>query len=102
MGYLLEAHCGCGYAASDLVEGCGMSGPESCRNVARCDHCQEFVSIRSSNGRRRCPNCRRKVHVVTVERAKNFNPQAASEFERVQCPRCGKVTTELTMSALWD
>jgi len=102
MGNLLEAHCSCGYAVGDLAEGCGMSGPESCRDLARCDHCQEFVSIRSSNSRRRCPRCRRKVFLVTVESAKRLNPQVTSEFERVQCPRCGKLTAELTMVGIWD
>lgn len=79
-----------------------MIGPASCRDLARCDHCREFVSIRSSNLRRRCPKCRRTVHMVTVERAKDLNPKVASEFERVQCPRCGRVATKLTTSALWD
>jgi hypothetical protein len=36
MGAMFEAQCICGYASETLLEGCGMAGPDSCRDLARC------------------------------------------------------------------
>lgn len=101
MGLGLKAHCDCGYTA-DLIEGCGRSGPEPYYQLARCDRCREIVSIRTPCARRRCPTCRRAVSAITLERLRAFAPEAASDFENVQCPRCGKGTAVLTLVVLWD
>ena len=99
MGYVLKAHCVCGYDA-DLIEGCGWRGPDPHYDLARCDQCREIVSIRSTNGRRRCPKCRRAVHPMPLERRREAAP--TSEFEDVQCPRCGQASVVLALVALWD
>jgi hypothetical protein len=39
MGRVIKAKCPCGYVSGNLFEGCGMAGPETCRNLARCDRC---------------------------------------------------------------
>lgn len=100
MGNLLKAVCVCGYTA-DLVEGSGMAGPEPRYELAHCDRCQEIVSIRSSNVRRRCPQCQGAVSAVVFERRRSIDSAGEPEFEKIQCPRCGKPAA-LALVGLWD
>jgi hypothetical protein len=102
MGAMFEAQCDCGYASATLFEGCGMAGPDSCRDLARCGHCREIVSIRSSSARRRCPACRRVVHVLTIDRSTIFETGPTTGLENLECPRCGKPTMVLAEVGLWD
>ena len=98
MGSVIKAKCPCGYVSGDLFEGCGMAGPETCRNLARCDHCQEIVLIRSSSVRPRCPKCRHKVQVITIDNQRTFD----SKPEKFECPQCRKTSMRLKEVGLWD
>lgn len=102
MGTMFEAQCTCGYVSETLLEGCGMAGPDSCRDLARCGHCRDIVSIRASSARRRCPACRRVVHVLTIEHQTLFEAEPTTALVNLECPRCGKPTMVLAEVGLWD
>jgi hypothetical protein len=102
MGSMYEAQCPCGYASDTLFEGCGMAGPDTCRNLARCHHCQEIVSIGSSSARPRCPKCRRKVQVITIEPTALVDSQSVPGPVKLECPRCGNSTLVLAELGCWD
>ena len=98
MGRVIKAKCPCGYVSSNLIEGCGMAGLDTCFSLARCNNCQEIVSIRSSSVRARCPTCKRKVQVIAIDDQRT----SASKPAAPECPQCGKSTMTLTMVGLWD
>ena len=98
MGSIFTAQCSCGYESGNLIEGCGMAGPDTCCSLASCNNCQEIVSIRSSSVRPRCPTCRRKVQVIAID----DQSISASKPAALECPQCGKSTMTLTMAGLWD
>ena len=102
MGAMFEAQCTCGYASETLFEGCGMAGHDTCRDLARCGHCREIVSIRSSNARRRCPTCRRVVQVLTIEHQTIVEEKPTTGLLNLECPRCGNSTMMLTEVGVWD
>jgi hypothetical protein len=102
MGAMFEAQCPCGYASETLFEGCGMAGPDTCRDLARCGHCREIVSIRSSSVRRRWPACRRAVQLLTIEHQTIFDTQPTTGLVDLECPRCGQPTMVLAEVGLWD
>ena len=102
MGTIFEAQCTCGYASETLLKGCGMAGHDSCRELGRCEHCREIVSVRSSNVRRRCPKCRRVVQVITMEQQKISELEPTRASANLECPRCGKSTMVLAEVGLWD
>jgi DNA-directed RNA polymerase subunit RPC12/RpoP len=101
MGSIFEAHCLCGYGSGELLEGCGMAGPQSCRDLARCDHCKEIVSIRANSGRPRCPQCRHKVSVLHLGEAGAGGSSAEGPMA-LECPRCHRSTMRLAEAGLWD
>jgi len=102
MGNIFEAECSCGYVSDSLFEGCGMAGPQSCRDLARCDHCKKIVSIRADSERPRCPECRRKVFVLDVERGNIGEPSTGGAPKGLECPRCHRSTMHLVEAGLWD
>lgn len=102
MGNMVEASCGCGYTSDLLLEGCGMLGSESCRDLARCDHCREVVSIRATSTRRRCPRCRRKVVVLRSPDDSDDERRPELPTTGEECPRCHRPTMRLEMAGLWD
>ena len=71
-----------------------MAGPHTCRDLGRCDRCQEVVSVTAGSVRPRCPKCRRKVVALTsVEGAGGRLPnQWPSPV--VGCPRCARERAE--------
>ena len=102
MGTMIQATCACGYASDVLLEGCGMAGPQTCSDLARCDHCREVVTVYTGSVRRRCRKCRRKVVVMSSAE------RTADTFEKtwpaadLECPRCHQLTMRLEMVGLWD
>jgi len=96
MGAILKAHCSCGYESGDLIEGCGFD-PASCRDLARCGHCQEIVTVPSFSVRKRCPKCRRKVDVIAIK-----EEGESSKPIMIECPRCKKSTLALDEVGMWD
>src|SRR5688572_18725933 len=102
MGSIFEAQCLCGYISGELLEGCGMAGPQSCRDLARCDHCKEIVSIRANSERPRCPKCRRKVFVLDLEQSNEGKPSTCGGTSGLECPRCHRSTMHLEESGIWD
>jgi hypothetical protein len=102
MGDILHLQCSCGYEAEDLHVGCGMAGPDWCRDLAICSHCREVVTIRSS-AKRRCPKCWRQVVVIGVP-ALAGGGGSASEVVLLDtpCPRCGQEAMRVTETGLWD
>ncbi|MBM4335224.1 MAG: hypothetical protein FJ108_04825 [Deltaproteobacteria bacterium] len=84
MGCMVDAICPCGYEARDLLEGGGMSGPESERRLARCDRCREIVSVRAASFARGCPRCGGEL------------------APPVECPRCRSAALELVPTGEWD
>lgn len=100
MGTMYIAVCPCGYESGELFEGCGMAGPDSCRDLARCEYCHMIVSIRSSSARHRCPKCSRKVHLLDLDEERADN--ADSSLPDFECPKCGNFTMKLHMAGLWD
>jgi phage FluMu protein Com len=79
-----------------------MAGPDTCCDLARCDHCQEIVSIRSSSVRPPCPKCRRQVQVITIELSTRIDPEPIAGPLNLECPRCRSSTMVLTEVGLWD
>lgn len=96
MGTMFEARCPCGYTSDSLLEGCGISGPDGCRDLARCESCREIVSIRSSALARGCPSCRSEVEVIAIEE------ESPAEPARSSCPRCAQETLALISVGEWD
>ena len=99
MGEILSLTCSCGYEADDLFVGCGMAGPDWCRDLAACSNCREIVTIRSTRGRS-CPRCRRAVVVIQVPVLAG-NHRGATPLE-APCPRCSRPTMQVTETGLWD
>ena len=104
MGSMFEAQCPCGYASDTLLEGCGMAGPDTYRDLARCEHCREIVlrSIRSSSARRRCPKCRRVAQIITIEQQPLFDAKPIAGHMNLERPRCGNWTMAVTQGGHWD
>jgi DNA-directed RNA polymerase subunit RPC12/RpoP len=102
MGNIFEAECSCGYVSEGLEEGCGMAGPQSCRDLARCDQCKEIVSVPANCVRPRCPKCRHKVVVLDIEQANADERSTSRMLMDFECPRCHRSTMRLTEAGLWD
>jgi hypothetical protein len=101
MGEILAISCTCGYAAEDLMVGCGMAGPDWCRDLAVCSHCSEIVTIRATVKRRACPACRRTVLVVPVPVFAGGGDDGGVLLE-TPCPRCGEEAMRVTETGVWD
>ena len=99
MGCMYDAICPCGYESHDLLEGGGMSGPESERRLARCDRCREIVSVRCSIPTQSCPKCRGALESVAVPSATLFDP---AQPETTICPRCRDITLTLFAVGEWE
>jgi ribosomal protein L37AE/L43A len=99
MGEILSVQCTCGYEADDLHVGCGLAGPDWCRDLAVCSHCCEIVTVRAS--KRRCPACRRQVVVVGVP-ALATGGTSDTVLLDTPCPRCGQEAMRVTESGIWD
>ncbi len=102
MGTMIQATCTCGYTSDVLLEGCGMAGPHTCRELGRCDYCREVVSIIAGSVRPRCPKCRRKVVVLTSAEGAGDGLPNQWPSPPVGCPRCHHATMRLEMAGLWD
>ena len=100
MGTMYQAECVCGYASGFLSEGCGMAGLS--RDLGRCDHCQEMVSIPALSVRRRCPKCRRKVVVLKNVNTDDDETTRAGALAGLECPRCHQLTMRLEVAGVWD
>ena len=79
-----------------------MAGHDTCRDLARCGHCREIVSIRSSNLRHRCPQCRRKVQVITIEHETLLDSKPPAGPVNLERPLCGNSTVVLAEVGNWD
>jgi hypothetical protein len=93
MGTIYKADCPCGYESSELFEGCGRAGIDSCYELASCEHCHIIVSIRSSSIRHRCPKCSRKVQALNIDGEENDGDNLNSII--LSCPLCGNLTMKL-------
>lgn len=102
MGTMIQATCICGYTSDLLLEGCGMAGPETCSDLARCDHCREVVSVYVDSVRKRCRTCRRKVVVLSSAEWTADTVPKTWPATGVECPRCHQPTMQLEMAGLWD
>ena len=100
MGDILNLTCSCGYEAEELFVGCGMAGPDWCRDLAVCSHCREVVTIRTTTKRRSCPACRRAVVVVEVPALATGGGD--SVLLDTPCPRCGEEAMRVTEVGIWD
>lgn len=97
MGTIIAAHCECGYTDEMLFVGCGMAGPNTCSDLARCDHCKKLVTVRSHSVRRRCPKCRRAVVALDVPEDAHGNIEGT-----IGCPACGNQSLRLSEAGMWD
>ena len=97
MGVILKAHCPCGYESSNHFIGSGFN-PDSGRDLTRCAHCKEIVSVRSTSVRHRCPQCRRTVQIINIDEGKVGN----SKPTILECPRCKKSALVLDEVGMWD
>lgn len=102
MGSMIQATCTCGYQSEVLLEGGGMAGPQTSRDLARCVHCREIVSIRAGGTRPRCPTCRR--HVVVMPPSQGDEDAYGNERPAVpaECPRCHQPRLVLDEVGVWD
>lgn len=92
MGSIVEAHCSCGYSSGPLLEGCGRAGPQTCCVLARCDRCQEVVSVK--DGTTLCRKCGSPLALLEL----GWRRLCALH----QCPRCRKAALSLTAAGIWD
>ncbi len=102
MGGMYEARCPCGYTSGTLLEGRGMSGPDSARVLARCRGCREILSMRASKSTGRCPRCRGDLDPVAVPYGSLLDPEPPDDPPRSECPRCREVRLELIPVGDWD
>ena len=100
MGEILHLICTCGYEAEDLHVGCGMAGPDWCRDLAVCSHCCEVVTIRNTVKRQKCPLCRHAVAVVPIPALATGD--TGSALLDTPCPRCGQEAMHVSQTGIWD
>lgn len=99
---MYEARCACGYEAHDLLEGCGMSGPQSELLLARCNDCREILSIRARRRRAGCPRCGGELETVAIPAEPLLDPPTIEQPAKLACPRCGERELELIGVGDWD
>ncbi len=100
MGDLVQALCACGYESDILLDGCGWN-PDSGRDLARCDHCQQIVSVPSRAARKRCPKCRRKVDLLPADE-RDDSQRGNAPRVGLECPHCHQPSMRLESAGLWD
>ncbi|MBT7190071.1 MAG: hypothetical protein HN916_07755 [Anaerolineae bacterium] len=96
MGTIYQAECSCGYVSAELLAGCGMLGKDTCRDLARCNHCKIIVTTPAASKRLRCPECRRKLEIII------FNEECSENPIILDCPQCGDRIMELREVGIWD
>lgn len=102
VGYLLSARCACGHVEDELIQGCGMAGPHTCRDLAPCTRCSRFVNVASDTPKPRCPRCKSPVIVVDLSHRDEDEATGEESFGPVVCPACGKAEAQLLLCGLWD
>ena len=100
MGVMYAADCPCGYESGDLFVGLGMTGYDAARELARCDHCHNMVTVRALSKRKRCPKCSRKVQIIHVD--EDIATAEDLGFRTLECPLCRNDTMKLYEVGLWD
>jgi len=95
MGTLIGAECYCGYS-KELLEGCGMSGPESCRRIAVCDKCDHPMSLNITTKEPRCSHCHSR-RLRSLELDEDVLP-----ITGLICPSCNQPTLRMEEVGLWD
>lgn len=100
MGDMVLATCTCGYASEVLLDGCGWNVGGG-RELARCEHCHDVVSVPSRATRKRCPRCRRKVDLLPADE-RDDSERGNAPRVGLECPLCHQSTMRLEMAGLWD
>lgn len=96
MGTMYQAECPCGYVSAELFVGYGWAGDAYGRELARCAHCQIIVTTPSTSKRPRCPECRRKLEIITLDK------ERSDDSIILDCPKCGDPGMALHHVGMWD
>jgi len=96
MGSIVSAYCPCGYE-TELFDGCGMAGPQSCQQIAACESCHHVMSLSENNTNQCCERCgSRQLEML------EFDEEFDAVIEGLVCPKCGQPTLRLEQGGFWD
>lgn len=97
MGSLIRACCSCGYSSENIPDGHGFD-PDRENRPARCNDCQEVVTVDVLLNPMQCPYCGgspAEVYTVSEDRHPDLD-------YFLSCPRCRRNTLYFEPIGIWD
>ena len=97
MGTVYQATCPCGFEQTELMQGCGYSGPDVHYDIIGCPHCHILYSQRGGEDR----NHYEPAHYKKCQR-EAIRYMGQLEDKKHSCPNCGKNVLAFYQTGLWD